>query len=70
MSKIEDKLKLLQEQIELTIEPMTRSHLFLKKVDLLKQQKTNDKLDYKKIDKSDYKKIIDELEEDIKHRLM
>ena len=69
MDEIKSKLELLQKQIESTNEPMMRSSLFLKKIDLLKQQKAN-KLDYKKIDKTDYKRIIDQLEEDIKERLM
>lgn len=67
MSEIESKLELLQKQIESTTEPMIRSSLFLKKIDLLKQQKAN-KLDYRKIDKTDYKRIIDQLEKDIKRR--
>ena len=73
MDGIESKLELLQKQIESTIEPMMKSSLFLKKIDLLKQQKANklaNKLDYRKIDKTDYKRIIDELEKDIKERLV
>ena len=61
LSKIEDKLKLLQKQIESTTEPMTRANLFLKKVELLKQQKINKKINYKQ--------IIDQLEMDIKKRV-
>lgn len=61
LSKIEDKLKLLQKQIESTTESMTRANLFLKKVELLKLQKIKDKIDYKK--------IIDQLEMDIKKSL-
>ena len=62
LSKIEDKLKLLQKQIESTTEPMTRANLFLKKVELLKQQKINKKINYKQ--------IIDQLEMDIKKRVV
>lgn len=61
LSKIEDKLKLLQKQIESTTEPMKRANLFLKKVGLLKQQKINKKINYKQ--------IIDQLEMDIKKRV-
>jgi len=61
LSKIEDKLKLLQKQIESTTEPMTRANLFLKKVELLKQQKIKAKIDYKR--------IIDQLEMDIKKKV-
>ena len=61
LSKIEDKLKLLQKQIESTTEPMKRANLFLKKVELLKQQKINKKINYKQ--------IIDQLEMDIKKRV-
>ena len=61
LSEIEDKLKLLQKQIESTTEPMKRANLFLKKVELLKLQKIKDK--------TDYKKIIDQLEMDIKKRV-
>jgi hypothetical protein len=45
LSKIEDKLKLLQKQIESTTEAMTRANLFLKKVELLKLQKIKEKID-------------------------
>ena len=61
LNEIEGKLKLLQKQIESTTEPMIRANLFLKKVELLKQQKTNSKINYKK--------IIDQLEIDIKKRV-
>jgi len=61
LSKIEDKLKLLQKQIESTTEPMTRANLFLKRVELLKQQKIKAKIDYKR--------IIDQLEMDIKKKV-
>ncbi len=62
LSEIEDELKLLQKQIESTTEPMKRANLFLKRVELLKQQKTNKKIDYKK--------IIDQLEIDVKKRVL
>ncbi|MBA7550852.1 hypothetical protein ES705_43378 [subsurface metagenome] len=58
VSEIEDRLKLLQKQIESTTEPMIRASLFLKRVELLKLQKPNNNIDYKK--------IIDELERYIK----
>ena len=61
LSEIEDKLTLLQKQIESTTEPMKRANLFLKKVELLKLQIIKDK--------TDYKKIIDQLEMDIKKRV-
>jgi len=55
MKTIEQELDLIQKQIEHTTEPMMRVHLFLKKIDLLKQQEQ----------KIDYKKIIDQLEYDM-----
>ncbi len=62
LSEIEDELKSLQKQIESTTEPMKRANLFLKKVELLKLKKIKDKIDYKK--------IIDQLEMDIKKRVI
>ena len=60
MNKIEESLRLLQDQIESTTDPMTRSSLFLKKIELLKLQKSN---------KINYKDVIDQLEIDIKRSL-
>ena len=60
MNKIEEKLKLLQDQIESTTDPMTRTSLFLKRVELLKLQGSK---------KIDYEKIIDQLETNIKNEL-
>jgi len=48
MNEIKNKLELLQEQIESTTDPMIRSNLFLKKVGLLKLQKSNE-IDYKEL---------------------
>ncbi len=57
MNKIKDKLELLQKQIESITNLMIRTNLFLKKIELLKLQKSN---------KIDYKKTIKQLEIDIK----
>ena len=60
MNKLEESLRLLQDQIESTTDPMTRSGLFLKKVELLKLQGS---------EKIDYEKYIDQLEFDIRKEL-
>ena len=61
MNTTKEKLDLLQKQIESTTDSMTRANLFLKKVELLKLQKSNNKINYKK--------IIDQLEKDIKEKM-
>ena len=60
MKTIEQEIEEIQKQIEATTEPLTRAYLFMKKIDLMKLQKP----------KINYKKVIDQLEYDIKTKLI
>ena len=60
MKTIEQEIEEIQKQIEATTEPLTRAHLFMKKIDLMKRQKP----------KINYKKVIDQLEYDIKTKMI
>ena len=64
LEKLQKQIEQIQKQVEATTEPLTRVHLFMKKIDLIKIQ---NKLQKPKIN---YEKVIDQLEYDLKMRMI